>query len=58
MTMVMLNKEITDNASKFNRWTMQSIIDGVDKMRFAFVQRIDFASNKAHRVVGFASVNP
>ena len=58
MTMVMLNKEITDNASKFNRWTMQSIIDGVDKMRFAFVQRIDFSSNKAHRVVGFASVNP
>lgn len=37
MTMVKLNREITDNASKFNRWTMQSIIDGVDKMRFGFV---------------------
>ena len=58
MTMVMLNKEITDNASKFNRWTMQSIIDGVDKMRFAFVQRNDPASNKVHKVVGFISVSP
>lgn len=58
MTMVMLNKEITDNASKFNRWTMQSIIDGVDKMRFAFVQRHDFSSAKVHKVVGFTSVTP
>ena len=56
--MVMLNREITDNASKFNRWTMQSIIDGVDKMRFAFVQRVDNNSSKAHKVVGFINVNP
>ena len=58
MTMVMLNKEVTDNASKFNRWTMQSILDGVDKMRFAFVQRTNFTSNKAHNVVGFVHVKP
>ena len=58
MTMVMLNKEITDNANKFNRWTLQSLIDGVDKMRFAFVQRTNMASNKAHNVVGFVSVKP
>ena len=58
MTMVMLNKEITDNASKFNRWTMQSIIAGVDKMRFAFVQRTDIDSAKSHKVVGMANVNP
>lgn len=58
MTMVMLNKEITDNANKFNRWTLQSIIDGVDKMRFAFVQRTNLTSNKAHNVVGFVSVKP
>ena len=37
MTTVLLNKEITDNASNFNRWTMQSILCGVQKMRFAFV---------------------
>ena len=58
MTMVMLNKEITDNASKFNRWTMQSILAGVDKMRFAFVQRTDIDSSKSHKVIGFANVNP
>lgn len=58
MTNVMLNKEINDNASKFNRWTMQSLLDGVEKMRFAFVQRADIASDKAHKVVGFYNVNP
>lgn len=58
MTTVMFNKELSDNASKFNRWTMQSIIAGVDKMRFAFVQRTNLASNKAHNVVGFISVKP
>ena len=56
--MPMLNKELADNASKFNRWTMQSILAGVDKMRFAFVQRSNFASNKSHNVVGFVSVKP
>ena len=35
--MGMLTKEITDNSNKFSRWTIQSIIDGVDKMRFTFV---------------------
>jgi len=58
MMMVMFNKEITDNASKFNKWTIQSIIAGVDKMRFAFVQRMDPLSTKSHKVVGFTSVNP
>lgn len=58
MTMVMLNKEITDNSSKFNKWTLQSIIAGVDKMRFAFVQRQSFTSAKTHKLVGFASVAP
>ena len=47
----MLTKEITDNANKFSRWTMQSIIDGVDKMRFAFVQRWE-GSALTHKVVG------
>ena len=58
MTMPMLHKEIADNASKFNRWTMQSILGGVDKMRFAFCQRNDVTSSKSHKVVGFASLKP
>ena len=51
----MLTKEITDNANKFSRWTMQSIIDGVDKMRFAFVQRLE-GSVVNHKVVGGQTV--
>ena len=58
MTMVVMNKEISDNSTKVNRWAIQSILDGVDRMRFAFVQRIDPASNKAHKVVGFESFTP
>ena len=58
MTTVLLNKEITDNASNFNRWTMQSILCGVQKMRFAFVQRTDIESSKSHKVVGMTAVNP
>lgn len=57
-TMKCLTREMTDNASKFNRWTMQSLIAGVDKMRFAFVQRVNIESNKAHKVSGFISVMP
>jgi translation initiation factor 3 subunit D len=51
MTAVCLTKEIADNAAKFCRWTCQSLLAGVEKMRFGFVQRID---DKAinHRVVG------
>lgn len=46
-----LTKELTDNTTKFCRWTVMSLLAGVDKMRFSFVQRIN---NKAdqHQVVG------
>ena len=57
-TTMMLTKEITDNSTKFNRWTMQSIIDGVDKMRFAFVQRLDASSARTHKCSGMIAVNP
>lgn len=56
-TTVMLTKEITDNSCKFSRWTVQSILAGVDLMRFAFVSRVN-ESNQSHKVVGHASVNP
>ena len=51
----MLTKEITDNSSKFSRWTMQSLMDGVDKMKFAFIQR-DGSSTQNHKVVGFQAI--
>ena len=55
-TASMLLKEVTDNANKFSRWTIQSIIDGVEKMRFAFVQRME-NSTTTHKVVGATTVN-
>jgi translation initiation factor 3 subunit D len=54
---VMLTQEIADNSCKFNRWTMQSIIGGITKMRFAFVMRND-SNPKSHKMVGYASVVP
>ena len=53
--MGMLTKEITDNSNKFSRWTIQSILDGVSKMRFNFIQRQD-GSTTTHKVVGTSSV--
>lgn len=53
-----LNTEIIDNTNKMSRWAIQSILGGVDRMRFAFVQRVDVTSNKAHKAIGFTSQQP
>jgi len=50
-TAVCLTKEIADNTTKFCRWTVQSLLAGVGKMRFGFAQRSD-ATGVNHRVVG------
>lgn len=50
-TAVCLTKEISDNATKFCRWTVQSLLAGVEKMRFIFVQRAD-AQGLTHKVCG------
>lgn len=36
MTAVMFTNEIHDNSCKFSRWTVQSVLGGVTKMRFGF----------------------
>lgn len=50
-TTMCLTKDITDNTTKFCRWTVMSMIAGVEKMRFAFVQRSD-PQGQQHKVVG------
>lgn len=50
-TTMCLTKEITDNTTKFCRWTVMSMIAGVEKMRFAFVQRSD-PQGQQHKVCG------
>jgi len=54
-TSVCLTREISDNATKFSRWTVQSLLSGVDKMRFGFVQRAD-SKGEVHKMVGSFSV--
>ena len=53
-----LNTEIIDNTCKMSRWAIKSILGGVDRMRFAFIQRLDANSSKSHKVIGFASQQP
>jgi len=50
-TAVCLTKEIADNATKFCRWTVMSMLAGVEQMRFAFVNRVD-AQGLTHKAVG------
>jgi len=51
MTAVMFTNEIHDNSCKFSRWTIQSFLGGVQKMRFGFVQRLD-SKGETHKLVG------
>lgn len=50
-TAVMFTNEIHDNSCKFSRWTIQSVLGGVQKMRFGFVQRAD-SKAEAHKLIG------
>jgi len=49
---VCLTREISDNQNKFARWTVQSLLAGVKKMRFAFIQRKSDKTPDDHKVVG------
>ena len=40
-TSVCLTREINDNSTRFYKQTVMSILAGVQKMRFVFVQRCD-----------------
>lgn len=50
-TAVCLSKEISENTAKISRWTVQSILGDVRKMKFAFVQRADSKAEQ-HKVAG------
>ena len=47
----MFTHEIHDNSCKFSRWTIQSLLGGVQKMRFGFVQRAD-SKGESHKLIG------
>jgi len=54
---VCLTREISDNQNKFARWTVQSLLAGVKKMRFAFIQRKSDKTPDEHKVVGTQTMN-
>ena len=46
-----LATEFKNNACKLSRWTMQSILGGVDTMKVAFISRITPRDRKRHQIL-------
>ena len=51
-----LNSEVSTNAFRVSRYLVQSLLAGVDFMKFAFVSRKDMGKNNEHVVVGTHTV--
>lgn len=47
-----LTKEVQDNSSKINRWVVQSLLAGVDQIKFAFVARKTPKDPSSHVILG------
>ena len=50
--------EIKSNSYKMSRWTMESILSGVEVMKFGFVSRINPKDRAHHGVLGTANFKP
>ena len=53
-----LATEFKNNACKLSRWTMQSILSGVDEMKIAFVSRITPRDRKRHQILSTSTFEP
>ena len=51
-----LNREITNNSFKVTRWLVQSLLAGVDYIKFAFVGRKDPGLNTKHVILATHTV--
>jgi translation initiation factor 3 subunit D len=47
-----LTKEVQNNSNKISRWVVQSILAGVDQIKFAFIARKTPTKNNAHVLLG------
>lgn len=47
-----------NNAVKLARWTMESLLSGVDYMRLGFVSRVAARSRNKHQILGSQLVKP
>ena len=47
-----LTKEVQDNSCKISRWVVQSLLAGVDNIKFAFVSRSQAGNANKHVIIG------
>jgi translation initiation factor 3 subunit D len=50
--------ELKNNACKLSRWTMQSLLSGVDVMKIAFVSRSTTKDRKRHQILSTSTFIP
>jgi translation initiation factor 3 subunit D len=53
-----LGSEMKNNCNKLARWTTESLLNGVDQMRFGFVSRVSSKDRKKHCVLGTGVYKP
>jgi translation initiation factor 3 subunit D len=47
-----LTKEVQDNSCKISRWVVQSLLAGVEQIKFAFVSRKNPKDAQQHVILG------
>ena len=47
-----LTKEVQDNSNKISRWVVESLLAGVEQIKFAFVTRKTPKDNTKHVILG------
>ena len=52
MTAQCLTKEVQDNSCKVSRWVVQSLLAGVDQIKFVFVSRKYQKDSNHHVILG------
>ncbi|KAI8897650.1 eukaryotic translation initiation factor 3 subunit D [Globomyces pollinis-pini] len=50
--------EMKNNSNKLSRWTLESLLSGVDFMRIGFVTRANPKDRKRHQILGTTTVRP
>jgi translation initiation factor 3 subunit D len=53
-----LGSEMKNNSCKLSRWTTESLLNGVDQMRFGFISRANPKDRKKHLIFGTSVYKP
>lgn len=52
LTAQMLTRDVQENSNKVTRWVVQSLLAGVEQIKFAFVSRRNGKDNTKHAILG------